>query len=172
MLFRSQALYEAMDSLLLKAPQRPVATPPVEVSPCASVTEANPPHASSAPSLPSPIDLDTLLKRCRGKAHLAESLLTKFQAAIGPQLQELRAGLDQLDAPAMSRLAHTIRGASANLSADAISAAAAQLEKLGATGDRDLIAQSLTQLEERIRECLDYLPTATSSVRQRSTITV
>jgi two-component system sensor histidine kinase/response regulator len=116
----------------------------------------------------SPINLDTLLPRCRGKAHLVESLLTKFEAAVGPQLEQLRGGLERADGAAVSRLAHTIKGASANLSADRVSAVAAKLEQLGESGDWESVARTLKELEAHVRECLDYVPAAAASAKERA----
>ncbi len=115
-----------------------------------------------------PIDLDTLLRRCRGKATLVETLFAKFEGAVGAQLDELKLGVARCDATSISRIAHTIKGASANLSADGVSVAAAELERIGASGDLSAAADALEQLHARVRECLQHLPVAVASARQRA----
>jgi two-component system sensor histidine kinase/response regulator len=115
-----------------------------------------------------PIDLDSLLRRCRGKAPLVETLLTKFEAAVGTQLEQINAGMTRLDGAAVSRLAHTIKGASANLSADQLSHEAAELERLSVLGEWDSTTESLRRLESRIRECLEYMPVIANSVKEQA----
>jgi signal transduction histidine kinase/DNA-binding response OmpR family regulator len=126
------------------------------------------PAAAVASDHLAPIDLETLLRRCRGKASLVESILGKFDAAIGAQLEELRGALARIDGAAVSRVAHTIKGASANLSANAVSSAAAELERLGANGEWESAHDSLQRLESIVRECRDYIPTAASSAKERA----
>jgi HPt (histidine-containing phosphotransfer) domain-containing protein len=113
--------------------------------------------------------VESLLRRCRGKATLVESLLAKFQAGIDAQLGELRLALERADHAAVARVAHTIKGASGNLSADAVSAAAGALERLGGDADGEAAAEGLRQLESRVRECLDFVPAAASAAKQRAT---
>ena len=164
-----EVLYQTIHDLLTRrgGTRLPAAaateTPP---APAAMTVSAAATAAADA-AAPGPIDVDALLRRCRGKAQLVESLLGKFHSSVESQLLELRDGLTRADAAVVSRIAHTIKGASANLSADRVRAAAAALEQLGAAGELDSAAESLRELEARVRECLDYLPAAASAARQR-----
>jgi signal transduction histidine kinase/DNA-binding response OmpR family regulator/HPt (histidine-containing phosphotransfer) domain-containing protein len=137
-----------------------------EVSASSAAPAAEP--AMAGPNRVAPIDLESLLRRCRGKATLVESLLGKFDAAIGAQLDELRGALARIDGAAVSRVAHTIKGAAANLSANAVSSAAAELERLGAQSEWESANESLQRLESSVRECLNYIPTVSSSAKQRA----
>jgi HPt (histidine-containing phosphotransfer) domain-containing protein len=148
-------LYERIWALMKSPTQR-----------AASQRDAGARPAGSAATKALPIDVDALLHRCRGKAQLVESLLGKFEAAVSVQVQQLREGVERSDADAVSRLAHTIKGASANLSADAVSVTAAELERLSTAGNWESTVECLRQLEEQVRECLDFLPAATSSAKQ------
>jgi PAS domain S-box-containing protein len=107
-----------------------------------------------------PIDVPSLLNRCRGKAALAEKLLNTFAASADAQLAELRSTLTAANWETFTRVAHTIKGASANLSASPVSAAAADLERLGKAADSASAEAALARLESEIRDCLAYIPRA------------
>ncbi len=153
-----ETLYQTIASLL--SAKQPTAAP----VPATTDVPATAPMVAKG----SPIDLDTLLNRCRGKTQLVETLLTKFEAAVQVQMVDLRKGLEEANSDAMMRLAHTIKGSSANMSADSVTAAAGELEQLARSGDLASAARSLERLEERVRECLEYLPAAASSVKERA----
>jgi CheY-like chemotaxis protein/HPt (histidine-containing phosphotransfer) domain-containing protein len=150
-----ETLYQTIHSLIQKTmkPATPINSAPTE-------TAAN--------DLPQPIDLDSLLRRCNGKSQLVEKLLGKFETSLKTQLQEMRSQIDRADSQAISRLAHSIKGASANLSAAAVTAAAAKLEKLGAAGDLASIEACVEQFENSVKECIDYLPTVVACLNERN----
>ncbi|MEA2736250.1 MAG: hypothetical protein QOE14_2701 [Humisphaera sp.] len=157
-------LFQAILTLV----QRSLRQAAVIAPPAARATEHTVKLAATVPGYEAPINLETLLRRCRGKATLVESLLGKFDAAIGAQLDELRGAFTRIDGAAVSRVAHAIKGASANLSANAVSSAAAELERLGAKGEWESANESLQRLETSVRECLEYIPTVASSAKQRA----
>ena len=161
-----QILYETIHSLVKNTTTH--AQEPMGKSAVAAVTADRHAQVAMPANLPvSPINLEPLLRRCRGKTKLIETLFAMFEETAGDQLEVLRSGLDRLDGAAIAEAAHTLKGMSANMSADRVSVAAAELEQLGASGDWKAATQSLQRLETSIRECLDYLPTAASSVKKR-----
>jgi CheY-like chemotaxis protein len=91
------------------------------------------------------IDRPSLLKRCLGKEELADKLLAKLHARLGTDLNEIKAAVDAGDAEQLARSAHRLKGAAANLSAEALRAVAGDLEALGRSGDvgaaRDVLAR-------------------------------
>jgi signal transduction histidine kinase/DNA-binding response OmpR family regulator len=91
------------------------------------------------------IDRPSLLKRCLGKQELADKLLTKLHTRLGTDLNEIKAAVDVGDAEHLARSAHRLKGAAANLSAEALRAVAGDLEALGRSGDiaaaRDVLAR-------------------------------
>jgi HPt (histidine-containing phosphotransfer) domain-containing protein len=135
--------------LLAPATSQPATPAPAAASP------ATPPAPSSAP-----IDTSALLKRCRGKSELATRLLNTFAASVDAQLAELRATLDGANWEVFTRVAHTIKGASANLAAEPVRAAAADLEQLGKAADAGAAEAALARLEAELRECVAYIPRA------------
>jgi two-component system sensor histidine kinase/response regulator len=75
-------------------------------------------------------------------------MLVRFADTQGPTLDALRSAVAGGDADAAARHAHAIAGASGNLGADALSAAAKALERAGRAGD-DRLAPLLAELESR-----------------------
>jgi two-component system sensor histidine kinase/response regulator len=143
------ALLDAIRALL--APAAPAQKP--------LVPQAAAP-ATAPDSFQPPINMNDLLHRCRGKETLARRVLDTFAATIDDQLAQLRDSLATCDWVVFSRVAHTIKGASANLAATRVSAVAAELERLGHNADAGSAAQALPRLESQVRECLDYVKTA------------
>ncbi len=81
------------------------------------------------------VDFDSLLKRCLGNRELPKKLLTKFHARLPQELTQLAAAVTAGDCAQVSALAHRLKGAAANLSAEPLREAAAELESLGRNGD-------------------------------------
>jgi HPt (histidine-containing phosphotransfer) domain-containing protein len=163
---RERCLAAGMDGYVSKPVDPETLYQAITVLLRASIQTAAQAAAKTAGELP--IDLESLFNRCRGKAQLVESLLGKFDAAIRSQIEELKTGLAQSDRQAVARLAHTIKGSSANMSAESVSMAAAELEQFCKSDQWAAAAQSLERLEERVEECLAYLPAAAASVRERA----
>jgi PAS domain S-box-containing protein len=134
----------------------PATSQPTTPSPAAASPTTPPAPAPSS----APIDTPALLKRCRGKAELANRLLNTFAASVDTQLAELRATLDGANWEVFTRVAHTIKGASANLAAEPVRAAAADLEQLGKAADAGGAEAALARLEAELRECVAYIPRA------------
>jgi signal transduction histidine kinase/DNA-binding response OmpR family regulator/HPt (histidine-containing phosphotransfer) domain-containing protein len=102
---------------------------------------ASPSGSSSAPSasvsLPSApssdlvipgIDVATALKRTGGNRKRYESLLQRFADSQSHALDDMRAALAGNDSPTAQRIAHSLKGASANLGANALAEVAAAAE--------------------------------------------
>jgi Amt family ammonium transporter len=81
------------------------------------------------------VDFDSLLKRCLGNRELPKKLLTKFHARLPQELTQLAAAVTAGDCAQVSALAHRLKGAAANLSAEPLREAATELESLGRNGD-------------------------------------
>ncbi len=113
-----------------------------------------------------PIHVESLLRRCRGKAPLAERLLAQFEEQLARQLSELTDSLERRDSAVLARLAHTVQGTAANMSATRLSEAAAALERLGIAGDFAAATNSLNQLAERVRQCRDDIPAAAQRIQE------
>ena len=85
--------------------------------------------------LPPVVEFNSLLKRCLGNRELPKKLLAKFHARLPQELTQIAAAVTAGDSAQVSALAHRLKGAAANLSAEPLREAAAELELLGRAGD-------------------------------------
>ncbi len=115
-----------------------------------------------------PIDIPSLLKRCMGKASLAEKLLGKFELQVNEQLESIRKTLADHDQATLTRIAHTIKGSAANLSAEGIRGAAAELEHLFKNAAYDDAGKCLNRLGEEVQRCAAFLPEAIKELSSKS----
>jgi CheY-like chemotaxis protein/HPt (histidine-containing phosphotransfer) domain-containing protein len=122
----------------------------------------------AAASADLPIDAESLLRRCRGKGALAERILTQFEQQLAGQVETLRDSLERRDGEVLARLAHSIKGAAANMSASQLSDAAGSLERLGTAADFDAAAACLDQLADLAQQCRVFVPVAVARVRELS----
>ena len=72
-------------------------------------------------------------------------------------LDKIRKAADAGDATAVGEAAHSIKGASANLSANRVSQVALELEKCSKEAKLDQAADLLKQLTEQIQQLEDYV---------------
>jgi HPt (histidine-containing phosphotransfer) domain-containing protein len=85
---------------------------------------------------PAALDLDDLLARCLGNIEFAARILAMFQTRFGEDLEALERHLVEGDADSVLRLAHRLKGSSANASAPGLQVLTAEIEQLAR--DRDL----------------------------------
>jgi len=144
--------------------RRPAAPPVVDV-PNRRAGETPGPGVPTPAGAEPPIDAASLLRRCQGKSALAERLLAKFAEQLDAQLTDLRDGLARGDRAVLARVAHTVKGAAANMSAADVSRTAADLERLAAAAEFDEATAHLDRLAAQVRECVSYIPTVIERVR-------
>lgn len=75
-------------------------------------------------------------------------LLSIFLKDAKSRLKALGAAIEAHDAAAVEEIAHSLRGASANVGASALARSAQQLEHAARTGQMDSTAALLTQLHD------------------------
>jgi CheY-like chemotaxis protein/HPt (histidine-containing phosphotransfer) domain-containing protein len=125
-------------------------------------------QASAATLLPKTIEPRTapaavfdkagLMQRLLDDDQLMQLVLASFLKDIPLQIQALKDFLEAGDTVGAGRQAHTIKGASANISAEALRAIAAEMEIYGKSGDLDAIRKHISELETqfgRLREVLE-----------------
>ena len=123
---------------------------------CATGAADPEPLTEPAPaSGPAVFDRHEALERLEDEA-LLEQLLEEFMADVVQQLAAIGQALAEEDAPAVRRTAHALKGAAANVSAGALSAAAARIEDQAAAGD----LSSSTELTDDLRRELGRLQAA------------
>jgi CheY-like chemotaxis protein/HPt (histidine-containing phosphotransfer) domain-containing protein len=119
---------------------------------------ANPQDAAQtieASHLPVPVALQTkpifdkavMLRRMMNDDELVRLIISGFLDDIPLQIQALKDYLKVGDATGAERQAHTIKGASANVSAELLREVAFEMEKSGKFGDLDAMRKSMGELE-------------------------
>jgi signal transduction histidine kinase/DNA-binding response OmpR family regulator/HPt (histidine-containing phosphotransfer) domain-containing protein len=119
------------EALLRWISPRTVAVAP-NVAPAPVVTERKPPADSAVLEIPG-IDTQSALKRSGGNRQRYVSLLRRFAESQARAVGEIRAALKAKDSATAQRTAHSLKGAAANLGANALAIAAGNTEVAIAT---------------------------------------
>ena len=129
----------------------------IQTAPKAIPSPQPPSAATAGDSAPRVFDIKDALERVEGDRDLLEEIVRIFTGECSSNMDAIRQALSAGDAPLLERLAHTIKGASANLSASAVSAAALKLEKLAAAGDLADAREWVDKLQHEIGRLLPEL---------------
>jgi len=106
---------------------------------------------------PSIFDEEALLNRLMGDRELAREIVTCFLEETPRQLAALSARLGTGDLPAAERLAHSIKGAAATVSGDALSKVAQEMEMGGRAGNLQAMSAKLANLERQFQAARDAM---------------
>lgn len=101
----------------------------------------------NGPSDPIIFDREALLNRVQGDQELTTLVLQGFLEDIPRQIVALRKYLETGDVAGAERQAHTIKGASANVGAEALCILCGDLESAGNAGKLDIIQARLNELD-------------------------
>jgi HPt (histidine-containing phosphotransfer) domain-containing protein len=93
-----------------------------------------------------PLNFQQLLNRCLGNLALAERLLSNFEDRFGDDLSRLQEGLQTNNSQLVARVAHQLKGASANLAAAGLQRITAEIEGLGRADRLEEVDGLLDQL--------------------------
>ena len=106
---------------------------------------------TTPPPRPSPesivFDREGVLDRLMGGESLAAKVTTVFIGLFPGMVTELRRALDAADVPVAQRQAHSIKGAAANVGANALSALALQMEIAAKEGTLEPVRANLDALQ-------------------------
>jgi signal transduction histidine kinase/AmiR/NasT family two-component response regulator/HPt (histidine-containing phosphotransfer) domain-containing protein len=127
--------------------------------------------ADLASSGPSAVDQERLLDRCLGDWTLLSRLAEKFESRSQKTWDQLHAGIVAGDAPEVARLAHAMKGAAANLSANRVAQLAEQIESLGQVADLGSAERVLSQLKQELAICHSELNNILERRRTESHLT-
>ncbi|MFN8728571.1 MAG: ATP-binding protein [Planctomyces sp.] len=112
------------------------------------------------------IHYPSLLERCLNKPEVAERLLGKFATSAQQRVEELRSAAEARDATRLGGVAHALKGAAGNMSAQRVQAAAAEVERLASENKIDEAIAALDPLYNHVRECIAFIPTLADSSRR------
>ncbi|HXZ12719.1 MAG TPA: PAS domain S-box protein [Candidatus Sulfotelmatobacter sp.] len=107
------------------------------------------PESEERPSTAA-FDLNAALERVDGDRALVQEIARLFEEESPKLITGIRAALEKQDAGALERLAHTLKGASANLGGHGTSRAALELEQSARAGDLVRAGDILEILEREI----------------------
>ena len=105
------------------------------------------PHASDV------LNLQELQDRCMGNIELMQRVLGKFQQRIPEELAELEKALELRDMAQIARVAHRVKGSSANVSARGIEQAAVEIEDSSRAGRITDVSAHIERLRAEWARC-------------------
>jgi HPt (histidine-containing phosphotransfer) domain-containing protein len=111
------------------------------------------------------LELNTLLDRCVGDKSFVTRILDRFQTQVGGDVERLRQAVLDGDASQATRLAHSIKGSAANVSALGLSQAAAVLETQARAGKLKEAEPCLAELSRELERFFDTLDDALETLK-------
>ena len=110
-------------------------------------------------SIARPLELEEGLARAGGDLEFYKELLELFLESAPAQIDEMRTFDADGDNAALTRVAHALKGAAANLSACEIGATAAAVESLARDGGSSRVTGLIEALEKQVAELAEYSAT-------------
>jgi HPt (histidine-containing phosphotransfer) domain-containing protein len=120
-------------------------------------TAAGAPPAGAASAGAPPIDWAQFVSLTDGDGEFAEQLVELFIDSGDAALAQIRDALAREDWPAVGRAAHSYKGSSANIRAQAASDAAARLEQAARVGEVEQLAKLEQELRREAGRVAEYL---------------
>jgi HPt (histidine-containing phosphotransfer) domain-containing protein len=106
-----------------------------------------------------PLDQERLLQHCMGKPAICQRILTIFRDTVPGTLEELKQGLAEGNIEEAARLAHSLKGAAANVVAHSLQGAAFQVEQAAKSGNSRSARLGLEALTRETNRCLRFVTT-------------
>jgi HPt (histidine-containing phosphotransfer) domain-containing protein len=119
---------------------------------------------TSESSVAEVLDLEALRNRCMGNIEFMQRVLEKFQQQVPKELAELEQLLEAGDVEQVARVAHRVKGTSANTGASGLRRAAAEIEELGRAGCTTDISKGIEYMRGEWERYLGYVSTLFSTV--------
>ncbi len=114
-------------------------------------------NATTARAMNTPVDLARLNEITDGDPEFAHELAATFISSGEQVLAEVRAALEALDRQGLSRAAHKLKGASANIHADALRDLAYALESQAGNLDQPRLKALVQDLTESFESAAEFL---------------
>ena len=116
-----------------------------------------PPAARAGENPPPVFDRDAFLERVMGDGELAREVCGAFLRDMPVQIAGLAEAMARGDAKRTELLAHGIKGAAANMGAEALREAAFRIEKIAAGGSLQALSGPVDELERRFSHLRDVM---------------
>lgn len=121
---------------------------------------------TAVPGVPPAINVGDFLKRCLNHRAIAGSILEMFQSTAQELLDQIKQSLEASNRQAAEHHAHALKGAAANISAEALCAEATEFERLCSAGDDATARSRLSLLELELDRCTTSIHQVQDSLRQ------
>jgi PAS domain S-box-containing protein len=116
-----------------------------------------PKQADIGNNIPPPINLPELNQRCSGNTDFIQRMLVKLADRLPGDLAQLNTCVSQERLHEAATLAHSLKGAAANLSAADLRQATAALEMACRNSDQAAAQQCLDSLNSAVSACLEFI---------------
>jgi CheY-like chemotaxis protein len=103
-----------------------------------------------------PINFDKAVEEFEGDKEFLVEVLNAFLENVSAQTGTIRQAISDGDAEVVGREAHSIKGGSANLTADTLSDIAFKLERTGSSGDLEGSLETLELLEKEFKRLEEF----------------
>jgi len=113
-------------------------------------SELSPPTADTPARIDAVFNHEDLLARLMGDKELASKIIAGFLEDAPLQLCTLRGMIEKGDTEGMRRQAHTLKGAAATVSAEALRALCAEVQEAAAAGDLNRALTAMPRLDEQL----------------------
>lgn len=110
------------------------------------------------------IQLDELLKRCLGNLSFAQRVITKFTSRLEDDIDELKEAMQKDSLSDVARLAHRLKGASANVAAEGLRNIAEEIENHARAGQSCPPESWFPRLEKEIERLLTVSEASFSNI--------
>jgi CheY-like chemotaxis protein/HPt (histidine-containing phosphotransfer) domain-containing protein len=153
-------LIAAIHSVLSEEPPSPrgqAAQDSAAPSPAAAPSGVPSPAGSAGADPGAPVNMAEVLSRCAGNQGFVDQLLVKFVDKVRKDLRELEEHVASANAQKVAFVAHGLKGAAANLSAEGLRQAASDLEQAGKAADFSRVETCLAAVRGEVRRCVAYL---------------
>ena len=158
--YRQRCLASGMDDFLSKPLKRSILLAAVgkwaesEGAPCDPAP--NPPDRPP-PRTDAPLNYSLALEEFMGERALLDDVIEGFTENVEQQIPRLRQAIAERDAERVHQEAHAIKGGAANLTADDLARAAAELVDIGRAGDLKSGEQLLEKFEAEFDRVRDFV---------------
>jgi signal transduction histidine kinase/CheY-like chemotaxis protein len=111
--------------------------------------------SSSSSSSSSPIDSESLLRRCMGNTETVIAVLKAAETEFAEKLGVIESSLTARNARELAAAAHSLKGAAGMASAGAVQQVAMRLQTLGDSGCLDHAAESVAELRREVQRAIE-----------------
>ena len=105
-----------------------------------------------------PFDTGSLLARCVDDREFCALMLHKFSRRAGDQMAAIDRAVASSNLAELTVRAHTLKGVAANLAADSLASAAAELERLARQSQLDRLAAAVSRVRGELERTVQMVP--------------